>query len=78
MEVIGHKAHGAVPEPGCVVIARVSFLFMFEGPMNVPLEINESYFGPDYLDRLLKSWLKWLQLTLCVLVRSLCEKSLLA
>lgn len=24
MEVIGHKAHGAVPEPGCVVIARVT------------------------------------------------------
>ena len=24
VEVIGHKAHGPVPEPGCVVIARVS------------------------------------------------------
>lgn len=24
MEVIGQKAHGAVPEPGSVVIARVS------------------------------------------------------
>ena len=24
MEVTGHKAHGAVPEPGSVVIARVS------------------------------------------------------
>ena len=25
MEVTGHKAHGAVPEPGSVVIARVRF-----------------------------------------------------
>ncbi|KAI3757284.1 hypothetical protein L6452_04818 [Arctium lappa] len=24
VEVIGHKAHGPVPEPGCVVIARVT------------------------------------------------------
>lgn len=24
VEVVGHKAHGAVPEPGSVVIARVS------------------------------------------------------
>ena len=23
MEVTGHKAHGAIPEPGSVVIARV-------------------------------------------------------
>ena len=28
MEVTGHKAHGAVPEPGSVVIARVSFAFI--------------------------------------------------
>jgi len=25
VEVTGHKAHGAVPEPGCIVLARVSF-----------------------------------------------------
>lgn len=29
MEVTGHKAHGAVPEPGSVVIARVSLLLLF-------------------------------------------------
>lgn len=27
MEVTGHKAHGPVPEPGSVVIARVSAFF---------------------------------------------------
>lgn len=26
MEVIGHKGHGAVPEPGCSVIGRVAKL----------------------------------------------------
>lgn len=29
MEVTGHKAHGAVPEPGSIVIARVSGAFKF-------------------------------------------------
>lgn len=29
MEVIGHKAHGAVPEPGSVVIARVCDLLIY-------------------------------------------------
>ena len=29
MEVTGHKAHGAVPESGSVVIARVSFALSF-------------------------------------------------
>lgn len=28
VEVTGHKAHGAVPEPGSVVIARVSMLYI--------------------------------------------------
>lgn len=27
MEITDHKAHGAIPEPGSVVIARVSGLF---------------------------------------------------
>lgn len=26
VEVTGHKAHGAVPQPGSIVFARVSFL----------------------------------------------------
>lgn len=29
MEVTGHKAHGAVPEPGCTVLARVSLFITF-------------------------------------------------
>lgn len=32
VEVIGHKSHGAVPEPGSIVIARV-IIFSFENVM---------------------------------------------
>jgi hypothetical protein len=43
MEVVGHKAHGAVPQPGSVVIARVRSLSLRE-----PL-IGASFHSPNPL-----------------------------
>ncbi|XP_076894366.1 uncharacterized protein LOC143546618 [Bidens hawaiensis] len=35
VEVIGHKAHGPVPEPGCVVIARVTKVMARMAPADI-------------------------------------------
>ncbi|KAG6750711.1 hypothetical protein POTOM_045220 [Populus tomentosa] len=49
VEVTGHKAHGAVPEPGCVVIARVTKVMAKTASADImcvgPKSVQEKFTG---------------------------------